>query len=226
MRVDSGDGFLRRGRTEGERKKIRNLANAQFANSRVTTSELQWALHELQRLMRSEMETRKFFSIPERYAQLFDDPYPMLKDVSDAFPDAGLDIREAYNCLVLDRNTAAVFHAMRVAEHGLRFLARKVGVKLTQNRKPLPINFATWDGVITGIRNKITAAHKMNPGTRRQAKLNYYSDMAERCAYMKDLWRNDLMHSRLSFNSYEASGALQRVAQFMQILANPYGVSK
>lgn len=36
------------------------------------------------------------------------------------------DIAEAGKCLALDRNTAAVFHLMRVAEVGLRALARKL----------------------------------------------------------------------------------------------------
>jgi hypothetical protein len=200
-------------------KKIKDLVNVQFANSKVTTSELQWALHELQRLMRSEMVTRKFFSIPEKFAELFDDPYPMLKEVSDAFPDAQYDIKEAYNCLVLDRNTAAVFHSMRVAEHGLRFVARKLKVSLTHNGKPQPIDTATWDKVINAVRSKIAHAHSMPHGSRRQKSLSYYADMADRCSYVKDIWRNDVMHSRRSYLADEAAAAIQRVAAFMKLLA-------
>jgi hypothetical protein len=204
-------------------KKIRDLATVQFVDSKVTTSELQWALHELQRLMRSEMTTRKFFSIPQKFAELFDDPYPMMKGVSDAFPDAQYDIKEAYNCLVLDRNTAAVFHAMRVAEHGLRLVARKLKVSLKHNGKPQPVDTATWDKVINAIRSKIAQAHSMPHGSRRQKSLSYYADMADRCSYVKDIWRNDVMHSRRSYLADEAAAALQRVAAFMKLLANGVG---
>jgi hypothetical protein len=200
-------------------KMIQHLIGNQFKDSVVTNAELQWALHSLQRLMASEMSERLFFSISKSFATKFDDPYPMCKEVSDAFPLAKDDIREAYNCLVLDRNTAAVFHSMRIAEHGLRSLARKLKVKLTHKGKPQPIVSATWDKIITEIKNRINAAHATPHGAYRQRQLTHYSDMADRCSYMKDLWRNEIMHTRRSYNKEEAAGAVRRVSEFMNLLA-------
>lgn len=199
-------------------KLVRRL-NETLKKPTVTQPEIKAAFSHLQDLMISEMRERKFFSIPEMSAQVFDDPYPMCKEVSEAFPKAQYDIKEAYNCLVLDRHTAAVFHAMRVAEHGLRDLAKSLQIKLTHNKKPLPIEYATWDKVITEIKNRINAVRSQPHGNLRQKKLNYYSDMADRCLYMKDLWRNDVMHSRMAYNKDEAAGALRRVSEFMKLLA-------
>jgi hypothetical protein len=36
---------------------------------------------------------------------------------------------------------------------------------------------------------------------------------------MKDLWRNEVMHTRRSYLPDEASAVLQRVADFMKLLA-------
>lgn len=203
-------------------KLIRRLVREQLNKPTITHAELQWALHHLQELIISEMRERKFFSISELSAKTFDDPYPMCKEVADAFPKANYDIKEAYNCLVLDRSTAAVFHAMRIAEHGLRYLALKLRVKLTHKGKSQPIESATWDKILVEIKNRITAAHAAPHGARRQKQLAYYSDMAERCTYVKDLWRNPVMHTRRSYNKDEASGALRRVSEFMNLLAAPH----
>jgi hypothetical protein len=200
------------------RKLLLHLAK-EFKDEPVTNGRFQWELLELQRLMISEMSARRFFSISEQFAQTYEDPYPMCKEVADAFPLASYDIREAYNCLVLDRHTAAVFHSMRIAEHGLRHLAKKLRVTLTHKGKSQPIDTATWEKVLGQIRSKIDAAHKLPHGARRQRQLAYYSDMGERCSYMKDLWRNDVMHSRRSYNQDEAAGALRRVSEFMNLLA-------
>ena len=126
------------------------------------------------------------------------------------------DIKAAGNCLAAECHTAAVFHAMRVAEHGIRVLAKRLNVSLTHKGKPLPIEFATWDKVISAIKNRLTVISQSPHNSKRQEKLAHYSDLADRCLYMKDLWRNDLMHTRLQINRIEAAGVLQRVREFIQ----------
>jgi len=46
--------------------------------------------------------------------------------------------------MAIEANTAAVFHLMRVAEHGLRTLAYDRRIKVPKG----PIELATWDDVI------------------------------------------------------------------------------
>ena len=134
------------------------------------------------------------------------------------FRSAARDIRDAGNCLAAECHTAAVFHGMRVAEHGIRILAKRLKVVITHKGKPEPIEFATWEKVVDSIKSQLTKAHSLPRSAKRQNKLSYYSDLADRCTYMKDLWRNEVMHTRLSFNRLEAAGILQRVREFMQLL--------
>ena len=198
---------------------IHDIIHVRFTTLPVTNAELLWTLDNLRRLMVSEMMKQVFICIPEKSARYMLTPDQMGEEVGKLFRDAKGDIREAYNCLALDRNTATVFHAMRIAEHGLRNLAKRLRVTLTHNKKRMPIEAATWDKIITAIKNKIVLAHGLSHGMKRQKQLTYYSDMADRCSYMKDLWRNEVMHTRRSYLPDEASAVLQRVADFMKLLA-------
>ena len=139
----------------------------------------------------------------------------------DTFPEATADTESAIECYALEQPTAAVFHMMRMAEHGLRAIAKKVGVRLTDKGKPQPLEYATWDKVITAINNKIAAARLLPQGPKKNQKLRFYSDAAENCTYIRDLWRNETSHTRKRYNSAEAWGVINRVRDFMELLANP-----
>jgi len=138
--------------------------------------------------------------------------------VYEKFEAARLDVKASGNCLSGELFTAAVFHLMRVAEHGLRGLSRKVNVRLTHKGKTLPVEFAEWDGVITAIKNKIEASRKLPRGPRRQARLEFYSDAADHCLFMKEIWRNNISHARKPYIEAEALAVFNRVKDFMLFL--------
>jgi len=161
----------------------------------------------------------KFVSIPKDLSSYFEQSHLMGDSVHNAFTHAHDDIKSAGNCLAVGLNTAAVFHLMRVAEYGLRALAKRVKVKLIDHGKPQPIEYATWNKVLDGIRIQITASHKLPKTASRERKLQFYSDMAEHCTYLRDLFRNEISHTRKTYNYGEAVGAKQRVQSFMEKLA-------
>ena len=68
------------------------------------------------------------------------------------------------------------------------------------------------------INTRVKAMAQMPRSARRQRRVAHYSDLADKCWYMKELWRNDLMHTRVTFNRSEAYGILQRVREFMQLV--------
>jgi len=136
-------------------------------------------------------------------------------EVQAAFPRADEDIREAGNCLAVECNTAAVFHLMRVSEHGLRAVARRLKVKLTHKGVRQPIEYADWNKVITQIKNEIANLRKLSSGPKQDRRLNFYSDVAEQAEYIKDIWRNRISHTRRSYNGAEALAIKGRVQDFM-----------
>jgi hypothetical protein len=160
-----------------------------------------------------------------RYIQVMPDRFNYLSPVTVfgakvhiAFRDAHDDMAEAGNCLAIELHTAAVFHLIRVAEYGLRALAVRVGAKLRDKGKRQPLEFAEWGKVITAINNRIAAArNKLSKGPKLDAQLQFYSEAADHCLYLKEL-RNEVSHTRKSYNGPEALGVMERVRAFMEVL--------
>ena len=105
---------------------------------------------------------------------------------------------------------------MRVAEHGLRTVAAKLRVELTDKNVTMPIQFADWNKLITGIKNKIDDLRRLPNASEKEEGLALYSDIANQAEHIKDLWRNNICHSRRTFNSNEALGIMERIKGFMQ----------
>ena len=166
-----------------------------------------------------DLDKRRFLYIKANLEAYLDRRALFGARVGKAFPSAARDIREAGNCLAVECNTAAVFHLMRVAEHGLRVLARKVKVSVRHKGKRQPIELSDWNKLIDGIRVRITTIRKRQHGSRRAQMLQFYSDMADHCEYMKDIWRNEAAHARKPYNATDALGVMQRVEGFMKSLA-------
>jgi hypothetical protein len=85
---------------------------------------------------------------------------------------------------------------MRVAEYGLRSLAKRLGVMVTHRGARQRIEDADWDKVITAIKNKIDSIRHLTIGPRRKAQLELYSDAADHCLFMRDIYRNKISHTQ------------------------------
>lgn len=172
------------------------------------------------RAIEHNIGNRKFLYMTADAAKYWDNINLFGDDFLIGFPRQALkEMVEAGNCFATERWTATVFHCMRVAEHGLRKVAKQFKVKIQDNKKTCPVEFANWDKVITAINNKIGEARHQQKGMRREKLLQMYSDTADHCEYMKDLWRNELAHARRQYNRAEALAAINRVRDFVQPLA-------
>jgi hypothetical protein len=166
-----------------------------------------------------ELRQRLFVFVSTAKAEIYDTVSKDWADIWAKFPSSKQDSERAIDCYALEQNTACVFHMMRVAEIGLRNIAKKVGVKLIDKGKRQPIEYATWDKVIQGINTKITSARALSHGPRKNKKLRFYSEAADQCTFIRDIWRNEVSHTRENFNEGEASGVVARVRDFMALLA-------
>jgi hypothetical protein len=184
----------------------------------MTYQQLQNELVVLRQSIEADLEKRLFvFVVPTKVA-VMGDMLKTWKEIWEKFPLSKKDSMSAGECYALEQNTASVFHLMRVAEHGLRAIAKQVGVKLIDKGKPQPIEFATWDKVIQGIETKITAARNLSHGPAKNRRLQFYSNAAEHCKHIRDIWRNEVSHTRKDYNEGEALGILHRVKDFMSLL--------
>ena len=83
--------------------------------------------------------------------------------MSRHFKSAKDDIGAAGNCYAADLHTAAVFHLMRVAEKGMKALARHLGIKKVTKTKPLTLALGR-----TSSRQSRTSSTRYLPLTKSQ----------------------------------------------------------
>ncbi len=165
-----------------------------------------------------ELQAKYFAFISPAVSEYFEQEKLFGDEVHTRFPEARQDIKDAGNCLAASLPTASVFHSMRAAEYGLRRLAKRLRVRLTHSGKRQPIEFADWNQVIQAIRAKISKAHTLPRGQKKQATLEALSKAMERCECMKEIWRNPVSHTRTTYKESQAVDALNDVQDFMVFL--------
>jgi hypothetical protein len=138
------------------------------------------------------------------------------KEVAQAASqELNAEIKSAGNCIAMGLNTAAVFHLMRVAEFGLRALAKSVRAKVKH-----PLEFAEWGTVIEGCDLKLRNLKPKKRGKKKSAKLEYYSNAISECRAFKETWRDCVMHARRTdFQASETIAVFERMRDFLKRLA-------
>jgi len=93
---------------------------------------------QLQDRIQDDLQHGRFFMIPQHKVAYYTGASTLLgTDVNAAFPSAQPDVEHASKCFAFDRNTAVVFHLMRVMEVGLRALAASLNdPKLDPKKNP------------------------------------------------------------------------------------------
>lgn len=199
------------------------LARFQHFNNEIregiTWAELRNQIKVLHEAIHADLCFRRFAYVPTSKAAIHDGFALAWESIWKKIPDAKEDSQRAVDCYALEQDTACVFHLMRVAEFGLRALAKKLRVKLTSKGQFCPLEFAEWEKVIITLKNQIDAARKLPAGPKRQAQLAFYSDAADHCTFMKDIWRNNVSHARQPYKDAEALAVLERVRDFMKFIA-------
>lgn len=165
------------------------------------------------------LRNRLFMFVPEAHAPYYMNLEQFGESVVAMFPEAIPDMLEASTCYAAGRSTACVFHSMRAAEFGLRHIANEMGVEIMDGKKPCPIEFGTWEKVLIAIDTKRTEVRREPKGAEHNEKTRTYASLADSCSYLKDIFRNDTMHSRRMYSEEEALVAMNTVIRFMNLLA-------
>ena len=161
----------------------------------------------LKNIIEDELHERLFMFLPKEQAQWYEKEDGFGVNVSDAFPSAIDDIKEAGNCYATGRYTACVFHLMRVLEHGIRVLATEVCLDFDQEQ---------WHTIINQIRSVIkTGEEKLKRGSKKASRLKFLADAAIEFSFFKDAWRNHVSHGRAYCDRQEAKRVLDHVKSFM-----------
>lgn len=158
-----------------------------------------------------EAESRKFFAADQHfdaYHQTADTLYG--PNVVDTFPEASLDIEEAGKCLSFNLWTAAVMHTMRVLETGLSRLADHVDVATGDN----------WNKTLNDIETSLRAVQRKSNGAAAE---QWAAEAGTHLRFVKNAWRNQAMHTHVTYDEARARAIFENARSFMQHLAEKLG---
>jgi hypothetical protein len=176
-----------------------------------TNTEFSRMVAELRRRILDETSSVLFLQVPARDAPFYEGQQLFGEEVEACFPSVSLEISEAGKCLALGRNTACVFHLMRVIEVGLRTLASALRIRMKRSQP-------TWNDLIVAVQNRIKPTQP-----KRNLWQKHEVFVAGVATYMGDIsraWRNPLVHKVSVFYSEEdARDIFQSVGAFMCHLA-------
>jgi hypothetical protein len=138
-----------------------------------------------------------------------------------AFPSSKREIETGTDCFALGDYTGCVFHMMRVAELGLRLIAKERGVKSLKGKRGAtkPIEWGTWQEVFDVIDQQLTIVRRVSSGPKRDAALAFYETTLSDLRTMRDLYRDPTMHFREIYDKGQAASAMFRTKELMQTLA-------
>jgi hypothetical protein len=157
----------------------------------------------------NDLRKRFFFRIPDNKQDFFQKDDLFGVEVTQAFPSCGDNIRNAGSCYALEQWDASVFHLMTILGRGLDAMATKFGV---------PFQNTTWHTVIEQIEAKVRKMDSsFGPDWKDQQK--FYSQAASQFMFLKDAWRNHVMHGRDVYDEGKALSIFTHVRLVMRALA-------
>jgi hypothetical protein len=162
---------------------------------------------------------KRFYLHPERKAAILLQFEHAWGKINVRFPSAKADAEAAVDCWALGHDTASVFHLMRVAEYGLRALARERKIKVAKK----PLEWATWEDILSRLRKQIDLIGGWKAGAARSAALDFYRGALGEFEAFKDAYRNDVMHTRKAYDTHQALSVQAHVREFMDRLSAKIG---
>lgn len=176
-------------------------------NNDNTQARVKKMIEVLDERIEDEMKLALFMHIPEEKAKYYQDSIAIFgKDTIDNFPSCIQEIEEAGKCYAAGRNTAVVFHLMRVVEVGLKIIATKLNISTDTNR--------SWDANLKKIKDRVAQNHAQDEWT------DFYNGLIGRLYAVKDAWRNPTMHIERSYGDEEALDIFNNVSSFMRHLSS------
>lgn len=109
---------------------------------------------------------------------------------------------------------------MRLAELGLRAIARERGITKVGGKKNKPLEWGTWKEVSDAIREKIKEIFGNPAGPKRDEALAFYDNSLDKLQFMQSLYRDPTMHFREKYGKGEAFDAIANAQSFMKTLSS------
>jgi hypothetical protein len=177
------------------------------AGRKLTFSEIRKLVEELQQRIEDEMLASILMQVSRDKAGYYRTPFPFGEEVNCAFPSASFDAEEAAKCLATGRNTACVFHLMRVMESAVRALAGALALPDAGSRN--------WGQILNQIRSEIAKRNMTCPSDWDQNR-SFFEGAVAHLDAVRVAWRNPAMHLDQSYDGEKAEDIFSAVKGFMR----------
>lgn len=184
-----------------------------------TYTELTLELKALLEAIEHDLQYECFYHYPKHKLRLLGQVHGEWVGALASFQSIRPEIDAGVDCYAIGHNTACIFHMMRIAELGLRALARERQVTFP-NR---PLEWAEWQNVVDEIESKAKSTVAGIPrGAGKDAAGSFYTAAVAQLRAFKET-RNRVMHMRGSFDELDALRAINQVRDFMNGLSLKIG---
>ena len=161
-------------------------------------------------IVQADLFSRLLLVLEPQKAHFYGREQPFGVEVTLSFPSTEYEIREAGDCYALGRNTACVFHLMRVLEKGLRAMAKRLRV---------PCEVENWFHMIGEIGKAVRRIEQETRSPEKIRKLKFYGDCATEFSFFQHAWRDHVMHAQAEYGEKEAFDIMCHVEAFMRKLS-------
>jgi hypothetical protein len=150
-----------------------------------TVGDMQKLMEELRGRILDELQGQRFFYLTLEEARKFNKWNSGWEEILARFPDATRDVEEMNKCFALSRYTAAMFHALHVAEWGAINLGNYIGV--TDPKKG-------WGATEKRLRQLVDGGHSKLP-QQLAAKFEFLEQMNREVDSLVLAWRHKVDHA-------------------------------
>jgi hypothetical protein len=189
--------------------------------------ELAERLLTLREAIQSELNHRLVLIVKNGRESYWDNPSMFGDTVRNSFPSAAFDIAEAGKCWVAGRNNAVAYHLMMATEIGLRCLAEDRRVEIAKWGKSVPVEFAEWGTIISGIAAQIKEINKWNDRYKKVEAQKFYNALVLDLNAFHEGHRNHLAHGRgVAYTDHNTLALIEQVKGFLTRLCEKIGEGK
>jgi hypothetical protein len=166
------------------------------------------AIENLASVIHSELKARVFVYVPaERAKYVARDTWADVS-VHLSFPSSIKELYAAGRCYAYGEPDASIYHAMRALEPCLEALAVQFGVEYAHRN---------WYNIINEIEAAIRQVSKSKRTEQEREDEHFYGQIAAQFVFVKDGWRNYVMHSKERYSDREAERTLSNVEGILEL---------
>jgi len=172
----------------------------------LATVDLEILFADLQRRIHDDLKRRMMYCVESDRAPFCDPNWLATSAIASKFPTALKELQSAGRCYAFGEGPASAFHSMRALEVGLQVLATRFGVDFQH------IN---WHPVIEEIESAIRDISKASKSQQRLDDEKFFGGLGRHFMFLKNGWRNHVMHVRENYTDREARQMLDHVTDLL-----------